>query len=123
MLTDTNHAWDNSLDGLFKSMGQLLVISIRCNLKLCMQKQYSHSKNETLLLTETKEHTWIDPQCTSTPKQRRQLEFVSPYFREAEKDLFSQLLGTETRYVSPLTKSIAPVKLDYSIEEDEPYEH
>jgi len=32
-------------------------------------------------------------------------------------------LGTEARYVSPLTKSVAPVKLDYSIEEDDPYEH
>lgn len=82
-----------------------------------MQKQYSHSKTEALLLTETKEHSWMDPQCTSTPKQRRQLEFVSPYIRETEKDLFSQLLGTETRYISPLTKSIAPVKLDYSTEE------
>lgn len=83
-----------------------------------MQKQYSHSKAEALLLTETKEHAWIDPQCTSTPKQRRQLEFVSPYFREVEKDLFSQLLGSETRYISPLTKSVAPAKLDYTISED-----
>jgi hypothetical protein len=80
-----------------------------------MHKQKSHSKIDALLLTETKEHTFIDPQCTSTPKQRRQLEFVSPYFHEVEKDLFSQLLGTEAKYVSPLTKSVAPVRLEYSI--------
>jgi hypothetical protein len=80
-----------------------------------MHKQTIHSKIDVLLLTEAKEHAFIDPQCTSTPKQRRQLEFVSPFLFEVEKDLFSQLLGTEAKYVSPLTKSLAPVRLEYSI--------
>lgn len=87
-----------------------------------MHKQHSHSKLESLLLTETKERSFLDPldpQYTSTPKQRRQLEFVSPYYREADKDLFSQLLGTDAKYKSPLTRSIEPVQFSPERDEDE----
>lgn len=76
-----------------------------------MHKQNSSSKYEALLLTETKEHNFQEPLYTSTPKQRRQPEFMSPYFREVEKDLFSQLLGTETKLISPLTKSNGVIQL------------